>query len=409
MSGSSNLSGDESILFTDNMSFDGTERGGKMTTDGQLFIGHTASTRANNGGHVVLGSITSPGGTITVGFSDPNITLDVAGGSMAVDSFALQGGISPVVPDGAGLVTFQGTTVAAFGTPVGTFGSAANTMQLRVQFASAIAATDATQVGLSSFENSQFAVDANGFVTLVGGAGLPAVQTLTGDDGTAVGPNASGNIDLDGIVVANAANAKPLFFDNEAVNVLRAELQVSTERTGAPANSNDAGISSFDDTSFAVDANGYVTLSTTGVGKTITGDSGGALSPVANNWNILGRSGSKTSGSGATLTVNSPPFSDQAIGATVTLNSGSFATAAITLTTPATAGLADGDLVQFVATNGALVVQMNTGQVGHLGSASTSSGGTFTGSATGDSLTLRWQASSSDWWATSSIGVWILA
>lgn len=144
-------------------------------------------------------------------------------------------------------------------------------------------------------------------------------------------------------------------------------------------------------------------------GKTITGDSGGALSPTAGNWNILGLSGSKTSGSGSTLTVKSPPYTDQAGSTTVTLNSGSFATNAITLTTPATAGLADGDLVEFVATNGVLVVQMNTGQVGHLAGAATSSGGTFTGSATGDSLSLRWQASTSDWWATSALGVWVLA
>ena len=37
--GSSSITGDEAILFTDNMSFDGTHRSGKMTTDGQLWIG----------------------------------------------------------------------------------------------------------------------------------------------------------------------------------------------------------------------------------------------------------------------------------------------------------------------------------------------------------------------------------
>lgn len=73
MSGSSNITGDESILFTDNMSFDGTERGGKMTTDGQLWVGSTDSR------HVKLGSLTSPGGTITIGYSSPNITLEASG------------------------------------------------------------------------------------------------------------------------------------------------------------------------------------------------------------------------------------------------------------------------------------------------------------------------------------------
>src|SRR3990167_5856740 len=122
------------------------------------------------------------------------------------------------------------------------------------------------------------------------------------------------------------------------------------------------------------------------VGKTITGDSGGALSPTAGNWNILGRSGSKTAGSGSTLTVSSPPYADQGGSTTVTLNSGNFATAAITLTTPATAGLLDGDLLEFVATNGVLVIQLAATQVAHLGSAATTAAGTITGSATGDSI-----------------------
>jgi hypothetical protein len=155
-----------------------------------------------------------------------------------------------------------------------------------------------------------------------------------------------------------------------------------------------------------------VTLSVTGgstVGRFITGDSGGPLSPTAGNWNILGLSGSKTSGSGSTLTVKSPPYSDQSGSTSVTLNSGSFATNAITLTTPVTAGLADGDLLEFVATNGALVIQLAATQVAHLGNATTTVAGTITGSGTGDSIILRYQASTNDWWATSSIGTWVLA
>lgn len=156
---------------------------------------------------------------------------------------------------------------------------------------------------------------------------------------------------------------------------------------------------------------GTIDLTTSGgaVGSTITGDSGGALSPTAGNWNILGRSGSKTAGSGSTLTVRSPPYADQGGSTTVTLNSGNFATAAITLTTPATAGLADGDALEFVATNGVLVVQLAATQVAHIGSVATSVAGTLTSTATGDALILRYQASTNDWWATSVIGVWVVA
>lgn len=145
------------------------------------------------------------------------------------------------------------------------------------------------------------------------------------------------------------------------------------------------------------------------VGQTITGDSGGALSPTAANWNIFGRSGSKTAGIGSTLTINSPPYADEVGSTTVTLNSGSFATNAITLTTPLSAGLLDGDLTEFIATNGVLVIQLSGTQVAHIGTIATSAGGTLTSTANGDSVSLRYQASSNSWWATSVIGTWVMA
>lgn len=163
MAGNNSTVGLETITFTDNMSFDGTERGGAMTTNGQLWIGSTASR------HVKLGSITSPLGTLTIGYSSPNITLDLAGGSKAIDSIAMQTGTSPVVPDAAGLLTFNGAVVAAGTNPVRTDGTGANTMALEVQISQAIAATDATKIGLCNFNSGQFSVDANGFVSISGG------------------------------------------------------------------------------------------------------------------------------------------------------------------------------------------------------------------------------------------------
>lgn len=70
MGGFSSVTGDETIMFADNASFDGTQRGGKMTTNGQLWIGSTAAR------HIKLGTLTSPSGTIAIGYSSPNITLD---------------------------------------------------------------------------------------------------------------------------------------------------------------------------------------------------------------------------------------------------------------------------------------------------------------------------------------------
>lgn len=157
---------------------------------------------------------------------------------------------------------------------------------------------------------------------------------------------------------------------------------------------------------------GTIDLITNGgaVGSTITGDSGGALSPTAGNWNILGRSGSKTSGSGSTLTISSPPFSQVGGSGTSVLNSGEFVTAAVTRTLPATAGLVDGDLVIYSCTTaGALVVTANTAQTIRVGSLISSSAGTATSTAIGDSLTLRFDATAVVWRAVSVIGTWLIA
>ena len=310
---------DNEVVYGKNADFSSTDNqnvleANGLVTNGKLWIGSTA---VNAGGtHINVGSITSPLGTLTIGYSSPNITIDAAGGSLAVDSFAMQTGISPVVPNVAGLVTFSGAVVSAGTNPVRTDGTGVNTMVLEVQTSQALAAADATKIGLSNF----------------------------------------------------------------------------------------------DSTSFAVAATGFVTLSTTGAGKTITGDSGGALSPTANNWNIFGLSGSKTSGSGSTLTVKSPPFSQVGASATSSLNTGEFVTAAVTRTLPASAGLADGDLFIYVCTTAnALVVQSVSAQKIRIGSLISSAAGTATSTAIGDSLTLRFNATDGFFYAVSVIGTWVLA
>ncbi len=310
MAGNSSVQGLETVTYTDNMSFDGTARGGAMTTNGELWIGSTAAR------HVKKGSITSPNGSITIGYSSPNITLDLAGGQEAIDSIAVQTGTSPIVPTAAGLVTINGAVVAAGTNPVRTDGTGANTMALEVQISQALAAADATKIGLSNFDSASFAVAATGFVTASG----------------------------------------------------------------------------------------------TGLGKTITGDSGGALSPTAGNWNILGLSGSKTSGSGSTLTVKSPPFSQVGASATSALNTGEFVTAAVTRTLPASAGLADGDLFIYVCTTAnALIIQSVTAQKIRIGSQITAAAGSATSTAIGDAISLRFNATDGFFYAVSVVGNWSLS
>lgn len=101
----------------------------------------------------------------------------------------------------AHVLNILGSTQAAGSIPVETTGSG-NTVTTVVQLSQAIAASDATKVGLSAFNNTQFTVDANGFVSLVGG-GIP-METLSDDVGTIVTPSAN-NIQLVGHVVDQGA------------------------------------------------------------------------------------------------------------------------------------------------------------------------------------------------------------
>lgn len=178
MGGSSSVRGDQTIYHTDNMCFDGTDRGAPMALDGQLWIGATASNRADNGGHVRLGSITSPLGTLTIGYAAPNITLDLAGGAVAVEHLTANTG--GILNPAANNFNIFGAVVAAGTTPLATAG-AASTITVNVQTSQAIAAADATKIGLSNFDSASFGVAATGFVTLA--TSVP--KLFTANTGTA--------------------------------------------------------------------------------------------------------------------------------------------------------------------------------------------------------------------------------
>src|SRR4030067_2124618 len=94
------------------------------------------------------------------------------------------------------------------------------------------------------------------------GTGVSVIEVAV-DDNTAPGtnpvvPDVGGEITISGAVVS--AHTIPLETHSRAVNAVNIEIQVGTAIAGAPAGANDAGIVSFDDTIFSVDANGYVSL-----------------------------------------------------------------------------------------------------------------------------------------------------
>lgn len=260
-----------------------------------------ASTNASNIGLAAFNS-----SEFTV---DANGFVSLAGGSLAVDSFQVQSitapGVNPVVPTATGLVTVNGAAVANHSVVLETRSRAINTFNLEIQYATSAAATDATKSGVAHFNSTQFSVDANGFVALAGGG--QAIDSIGVQTGTSpIVPTVAGLVTINGAVVAAGTN--PVRTNGTGANTMALEVQIS--QAIAAADATKIGLANFSSTDFAVAATGFVTLSSTGAGKTITGQSGGALSPTANNWNIFGAtvaagtSPVSTSGSGSTLTTN---------------------------------------------------------------------------------------------------------
>lgn len=80
MPGFSTITGDESIVWADNLSFDGTERGGKLTTDGELLIGSTVAPHIRKG-TLQAGSgigIANASGSITISSTAVSFTWNDA-------------------------------------------------------------------------------------------------------------------------------------------------------------------------------------------------------------------------------------------------------------------------------------------------------------------------------------------
>lgn len=257
---------------------------------------------------------------------------------------------------------------------------------------------------LSSSDSSITVTPGAGTISLTVAGGTTVGKTITGTTGGPLSPT-GGNWNILG--AATAAGSVPVSTSG-AASTLTVDVQISQAIAGTDVTK--IGLSAFDSARFSVDANGFVSINGSGVGETITGDSGGALSPSSGNWNIVGLSGAKTSGSGNTLTVKSPPYADASASATSAKNSGEFVTGAFTRTLPASAGLVDGDLIEFVAISaGALVIQSVGAQKIRLGSAITGVAGSLTSTAIGDSVSLRFRATDGFWYATSAIGNWTVS
>ncbi len=102
---------------------------------------------------------------------DINGFVSLVGNAAAIEKINMQTGTTPIVPVG-GVISLNGSVVSAGTNPVRTDGTGANTGAVEVQISQAIAATDATKIGLSNYNSANFTVDSNGYVSIAG-SGMP--------------------------------------------------------------------------------------------------------------------------------------------------------------------------------------------------------------------------------------------
>lgn len=148
-------------------------------------------------------------------------------------------------------------------------------------------------------------VAGNTVIALSGGGA--AVEHLTGSTGGQLNPTAN-NFNL--LAATAAAGTTPVTIAG-AGSTLTTTIQISQALAAADATK--IGLANFDSSSFTVAATGFVTLLTTGVLKTLTGNSGGAISPTANNINTLGTGSITIAGAGSTLTTQLTGLTNHAI------------------------------------------------------------------------------------------------
>ena len=167
----------------------------------------------------------------------------------------------------ANVLTMEGLTVANSTNSKPVFISASgSTVVTEVQVGAAITGSppDKNDAGIVSFDDTQFTVDTNGYVQLIGGGGR--VDSFTPDDGNVVSADGAGNVNLYGDTVANGTYVKPLYTTGTPEsNLVTSNIQVATAVTGAPSDKLDAGIASFDDTYFTVNTDGYVSQTQAGI------------------------------------------------------------------------------------------------------------------------------------------------
>jgi hypothetical protein len=232
-------------------------------------------------------------------------------------------GTNPVLPTGAGQITINGAAVDAHLIPVETHSRAANEFNVEVQVASTNVGVPGSKAkaGIAQFDSTDFSVTEHGYVTLIGGGA--SVDEFTTDIPGPVFPSVGGAVGVTGTSVfsdGTVANTLKLNIQATANTILYGAGPLLTMSELGPLTNGQLIIGSTGLAPVAgslTSTNGSVTI-TGGAGTidlavaasndailTLTGDSGGALSPTSGNMYILGGPGVTVTGTGSTLTVNS--------------------------------------------------------------------------------------------------------
>ena len=206
-------------------------------------------------------------------FNSADFTVDangfvaaIGGGfarSVEVDA-NLAPGTDPVLPNSSGVITVTGEQIGSGGAGsngVRTFSNAANTWSVQVQRSASTTVSTTALNGLSHYNSADFTVDANGFVSAIGGGFARSVQV---DSSSAPGtdpvlPDGSGVITVTAAQAASgAAGSEGVRTFSGAANTWAVQVQRSASTTLSTTALN--GLSHFDSAAFDVDANGFVSL-----------------------------------------------------------------------------------------------------------------------------------------------------
>lgn len=165
----------------------------------------------------------------------------------------------------ANTLELLGAVVAAGTNPFRSVASG-NTVTYQVQYAQASPVSNPALAGIASFDSVDFGVDANGFVTFVGTVGAEAfnVDAHTAPGTDPVTPDGSGIITVTGGQVAAGTTANVIRTNSLAANTYAIQIQRSSAQAASTVAAN--GVSHFDSAGFTVDANGFVSLLSTGLG-----------------------------------------------------------------------------------------------------------------------------------------------